>query len=276
MRSIAVLLLPFVAASAHASDGVVEINQTCAVQTGCFAGDTAGFPVTISASGGYRLTSNLVLPNENTSAINVTGSDVSIDLNSFVIQGPVVCSGFPVACTPRSGAGFGIFAAGLTPAGVSVRNGSVRGVGANGLHLGTQAVVTQVRSHSNGSSGITTGYASTVSESSAYDNGDTGIIAGTGSAVSHNVVFNNGTYGIFAYGGSTITDNSVAANRLDGILTEGGCKVTGNTSRQNSRFGLGLNGSAYSGNVVSDNIAGTVDGGVDLGSNSCNGTPSCP
>lgn len=36
---------------ASASDGVLEINQTCAIQTGCFAGDTAGLPVTISASG---------------------------------------------------------------------------------------------------------------------------------------------------------------------------------------------------------------------------------
>jgi len=49
MRSISIpLLVLFLAMPARASDGVLEINQTCAIQTGCFAGDTAGFPVTIS------------------------------------------------------------------------------------------------------------------------------------------------------------------------------------------------------------------------------------
>jgi hypothetical protein len=50
-RSMLILLLLLFATPALAVDGVLEINQTCAVQTGCFSGDTAGFPVTISASG---------------------------------------------------------------------------------------------------------------------------------------------------------------------------------------------------------------------------------
>jgi hypothetical protein len=41
-RSILILLLLLFATPALAVDGVLEINQTCAVQTGCFAGDTAG------------------------------------------------------------------------------------------------------------------------------------------------------------------------------------------------------------------------------------------
>ena len=53
------LLLLALAGPALAVDGVVEINQTCAVQTGCFSGDTAGYPVTITQPGSYRLTSNL-------------------------------------------------------------------------------------------------------------------------------------------------------------------------------------------------------------------------
>ena len=43
MRILAPLLLLTLAIPAFASDGVLEINQTCAVNTGCFAGDTAGF-----------------------------------------------------------------------------------------------------------------------------------------------------------------------------------------------------------------------------------------
>ena len=46
-----------------AGDGVLEINQTCAVETGCFSGDGPGFPVTIDGTAGksYRLTGDLDL-----------------------------------------------------------------------------------------------------------------------------------------------------------------------------------------------------------------------
>jgi hypothetical protein len=44
-----------------ASDGQLEINQACAVNTGCFPGDDPGFPVTITQPGSYRLTGNLDL-----------------------------------------------------------------------------------------------------------------------------------------------------------------------------------------------------------------------
>ena len=39
------------ASVANATDGVLEINQACAVHTGCFALDTPGFPVTINQPG---------------------------------------------------------------------------------------------------------------------------------------------------------------------------------------------------------------------------------
>ncbi len=57
-----VLLLTF-ATPTLAVDGVLEINQTCAVHTGCLSGDTPGFPVTISGAPGisFRLTSSLAV-----------------------------------------------------------------------------------------------------------------------------------------------------------------------------------------------------------------------
>lgn len=50
------LLLTVLALPAYASDGVVELNPVCAVQTGCNdnsgdIGDTPGFPVTIETPG---------------------------------------------------------------------------------------------------------------------------------------------------------------------------------------------------------------------------------
>ncbi len=87
-----VILLSFLSSVAHATDGVVEINQTCAVNTGCLPGDAAGFPVTIGESGSYRLTGDLVVPTAGTTAIDVTTSDVTIDFNGFGVFGPTVCT----------------------------------------------------------------------------------------------------------------------------------------------------------------------------------------
>ena len=55
------LLTLTLALPALAVDGVLEINQACAESTGCFAGDSPGFPVTIQDPGSYRLTGALVL-----------------------------------------------------------------------------------------------------------------------------------------------------------------------------------------------------------------------
>ena len=78
--------------SAFAVDGVVEINQVCAVNTGCFSGDAAGFPVTIESSGSYILTSSLET-SLTSNAIEVTATDVDIDLNGFKLLGPATCTG---------------------------------------------------------------------------------------------------------------------------------------------------------------------------------------
>ena len=51
MPLILTLLIVLLAAPIVASDGVLEINQTCAVNTGCFEGDEAGFPVLMKTSG---------------------------------------------------------------------------------------------------------------------------------------------------------------------------------------------------------------------------------
>ncbi|MBZ0088768.1 MAG: hypothetical protein K8H90_00155, partial [Thermoanaerobaculia bacterium] len=87
---------------AFAVDGVGEINQTCALATGCFAGDTPGFPVAIRSGGSYRLTGDLdlrVVPNAHeATAIDIQtseagGATVTLDLNGFALIGPVVCDG---------------------------------------------------------------------------------------------------------------------------------------------------------------------------------------
>jgi hypothetical protein len=113
---------------AFAVDGVILISQTTALLGNVTPGDTPGFPVTISQPGSYRLSSNLTVPDANTTAIQVTSTNVTIDLNGFSIIGPVVCTGEPVtSCNPSGASGVGIVTSSNTT--VTVTNGTVQGMG---------------------------------------------------------------------------------------------------------------------------------------------------
>src|SRR5271154_6656573 len=86
-RIICSSLLVAIPGSLYAVDGVVLINQSSALQGGVTPGDAPGFPVTISQPGSYRLSSNLVVPDSNTNAIEITAEFVTLDLNGFSIVG---------------------------------------------------------------------------------------------------------------------------------------------------------------------------------------------
>ena len=297
------LLAIGLASPALAVDGVIEINQTCAVNTGCFSGDTAGFPVTIGTTGSYRLTGNLVVSDADTTAIQIVEQNVALDLNGFSIIGPAVCSSFtfgPVtACTP-TGTGEGVRASG---ANTTITNGTVSGMGSNGIAiqgLATDgALVERVHAASNGGHGIRVDRHTRVTGSTATTNGFTGIYCNTGACtLTHNIVARNGQRGIFTGAGSTVTGNTAESNGLegffvlngstisnnvsngntgDGIATGSACVVTGNAVRSNTGFGLDLSfETGFANNSINSNTAGTVTGGVAMGTNICNGNTTCP
>src|SRR5438552_13182415 len=120
----------------YAVDGVVLINQSAALAGNITPGDAPGFPVTISVSGSYRLSGNLTVPDANTTAILITAEDVAIDLNGFSIIGPAVCAGFPfvTSCSP-TGTGRGVDQGISGPSSTTVVNGSIRGMGSDGILL---------------------------------------------------------------------------------------------------------------------------------------------
>src|ERR1700689_5095189 len=93
-----VCALAAISSSLYAVDGVVLINQSNAAAGSITPGDAPGFPITISQSGSYKLSSDLIVPDANTTAIEITAKWVTIDMNGFSIIGPVACSGHPVAC----------------------------------------------------------------------------------------------------------------------------------------------------------------------------------
>lgn len=227
------------AAPSGAVDGVVEINHACATTNGCFPGDASGYPVTITGAAGpsYRLTSDLLVPDENTDGVLVSTSGVGIDLNGFSIV-RVGCVGALLQCTPGQGTGSGIETSSVFNLGLSVKNGSITGMGRNGLFLADQAEVTGVRVRWNRRTGISVGAGSILADNTAFENGFDGLSAGVTSVVSNNTAYENGQRGIFAEAGSSVQQNSTYNNALSGISTGHGSTVAGNTAFNNAGDGI--------------------------------------
>lgn len=176
-QTILTTMLAFI--PAFALDGVVLINQSQALAGNVTAGDTPGFPVTLSQSGSYRLTGDLVVPDANTTAIRITADHVTLDLNGFAIIGPTVCTSSPANCAPIT-QGIGIQADNGPsvdgPRGTKIFNGTVRGMGFTGILItGLGGLTETVVADSNGGGGL--------------------LVAGSGI---ESVATRNGTFGIFA------------------------------------------------------------------------------
>jgi hypothetical protein len=194
MRPVPILLILLaLAGPAVARDGVLEINQTCAAETGCFAGDTPGFPITITAPGSYVLTSDLTVGAE-TDALVLAADDITLDLNGFAIRGPSTC----VAGLCPIGEGDGISRPGgaMAPGNrANVSFGTVSGFTGTCLSLGTDSAVTGVLVRNCGFRGINVTQRSLVTGNRVLLTGLEGIALGDGSAFSNNVVTNTGMGG---------------------------------------------------------------------------------
>jgi len=274
MRSMrALVLLVVVAPPALASDGVLEINQSCAVQTGCFAGDAAGFPVTINGLAGhsYRLTSSLRLDDPaqydaSSTALEIQGDRITVDLGGFQISGP--CSN---ECP--AGSGDGVSAADFNEA-IEIKNGTVVGMGRHGVSAGSSGIVQEIRAIANGEAGIRTGTSTLVLASTSERNGGDGVSVGDGSVVrgctarindgagivatfdakiSESTSLSNIGDGIRTSGGAIVESNSVASNGGHGIVSGAGSLIRGNSARANGTGATGDGIRASSGSAVKDN-----------------------
>jgi hypothetical protein len=269
----------FGAPRAGAIDGVVDLNQARALLGQLSESDTAGFPITISKPGSYRLTSNLVVENAFTDAIAVQANDVTIDLNGFSIVGPTSCSEPPVLCTP-TGIGVGVLSD-LEAENVAVIDGVVRGMGFSAVLLHDRARVERVRATSNGANGIQVDEGSAVVESSAYTNGGDGIRTLRDSEVIGCIASLNGANGIETGDGSRVADSVATANGSAGIDAGNGSTVIGNAVWANGGLGLIVEGSSgYAHNVLTANNGGDSEPqvsafGLQIGGNFC-GEALCP
>jgi hypothetical protein len=234
----------------------IPINQARATAGGITPGDSPGFPVTISASGSYRLTGNLTIASA-IYAIYITADDVTIDLDGFTISGPVTCSGSgsSIVCSPSS-APYGIYV--NDPAArVVVRNGKVRGFssgvivrshsrvehlivasnGAEGVVAGPYSVIDAVQSIGNGSNGINLDRNVEVTGSTAIENRQFGVLCGDGCVIRDNVSKLNGANGINVGNYGVVTGNVVENNDGTGINTGLSTMISFNSSNLNGASG---------------------------------------
>jgi hypothetical protein len=252
LATLAMVALPILAPPALATDGAREIHQAC-VATGCFPGDTAGWPVQIAEPGSYVLTSNLTLPDANTNAIIVNGKNVAIDLNGFAIQGPNVCDYGGGTCPSGGGTGIRQNLAGSGP--VSIRNGTIDGMGETGIALNDAGLIEGLTVRNCGGDAISA---------------DRGVIR-------NNAVHNNNRGIRCAI--CVVRDNVASLNVGSGFVAGIQAHFVDNVAFNNRGWGIDTNGGnpTYVGNRLSGNDLGEIGpGAVELGLNFCDNDTTCP
>lgn len=259
-RAVGVALLALglvVASPTRAADGVIEINQTRALEGGITPLDSPGFPVHLGTPGSYRLTGDLSVADPDLKGIVIVAEGTTLDLNGFQISGPVSCSGSgsTIVCDPETtfAAAHGIMS---TAGSFVIKNGHIRGfrefaiwsiegncrvekltieeMAEGGVRVGDNCVIHDV-------------VATRVGGPDGCCSRGTGIWAGSGSVVSGCVSNSNRSGGINVGSGSTVANNTASTNGYDGILCgttgdDGACTVRGNTVYANERLGISTGG----------------------------------
>lgn len=236
--------------------GQVSITQAKALSGGISgACDAPGFPITICASGSYKLEGDLEVP-ANTDGIDIAVPNVTVDLNGYTISGRVTCAGAGTTlhCSGSTEIGSGIQEVGQFVVGnITVRHGTVRGFGLSGVGL--------------------TGIGNIVDEVNASQNMGSGIFVWYGTVTRSTSSLNLGA-GFVCYAGQ-VKDSSAYGNTFGLQLNR--CSATDNAINYNAQYGISGFHSLISGNELDSNALGDLYNEVGLissGDNSCTGV-SC-
>ncbi|MCR9094563.1 MAG: right-handed parallel beta-helix repeat-containing protein [bacterium] len=269
---LATALLLAATSVAWADPGVLEINATCAINSGCFAGDGPGYPVQITPAApakSFVLTSDLVPSNLDTDGIEVLANDVSIDLGGFAILGGA-CVGTNADCSPPGGgavpAGDGIDAITSPPVvGLAVTNGRIVGMGRRGIDVGQNARISNVEVRWNGSIGLATAGQAAISDVVAFENGSTGVAIGSNSTATRVTSFGNASAGVTGSVGATLDQVTARGNDGSGISVTSHTTVRNSTSTGNGDGGTIDDGiSCGAGSMIVNNaVEGNTGDGID-------------
>jgi hypothetical protein len=241
------------------------ITQAKAVAGGITPGDTAGYPITISQPGAYRLDSNLTVP-AAIYGIYITANNVDIDMNGFTLTG-------------NGGGTYGL----ISSFGESRIHGGVINLFRNsGIYLRNNAwTVEDMQIVRNGNLGIDATGARyiTVRKSLVAANSLTGIFAGQNLKVYDSTVSRNGKDGISCTVACHISDSVINENIGNAIITSSGF-IHGNTIFDNGGYGVfdqsGTRDSGMTNNMLArnnDSGASQTSFTVEVHPNTCVGKP---
>lgn len=214
------------------------IDQSRALVGNVSPGDGAGFPVTLSQPGSYKLTSNLTVP-AGVPAIFISVPGVTLDLNGFSIIGPYSCPnvGF---CAPV-GTANGIEA---TAANVSIRNGIVKQFAGHGIVIAGSGLLQDLVVRDNGGIGINRASGSAPDDGRIVMRGVQALVNGLHGIVTQDTELvdcqasRNGGHG-FLLSDSTLLDSSAMKNRNHGVWATGNTLLRGNQLYQNGAKNYG-------------------------------------
>lgn len=214
-------------------------------------------PITISSPGSYIVTGNL----SGTGGINITSSNVSIDLNFYSLTGSVgnTTAGIKANGSLKSINVFNGTIQNWSESGIDASSANacqfanihVIDNGEDGLSAGTSAIISNITSNGNDFNGLTSGAGSNITLCSAKENGGTGIDASASSTISQCNSSSNNLIGIKIGNGSVISGSTSNGNLSHGISTGTSVKINNCTSYSNMLSGFFL-GSA---NFVDGNVA---------------------
>jgi len=201
---------------------LTEVEPRIAINATNTPGD-ADSRFKITQPGSYYLTGNITGV-AGRHGIEIAASGVTLDLMGFDLSG-----------LPASLDGVSATVSNLTN--ITIRNGSVRAWGDEGVDLGTNSAdssaVIDVRASGNAGNGITIGTGGTITGCSAYNNTGDGILTGFGCTITGCSATNNSANGIVTSSSCTITACSASSNTGSGISTGFGCMITECTASYN-------------------------------------------
>jgi hypothetical protein len=218
-----------VSSTAAADEGGIEINHAAAT-VGIDITDPPGYPVEIQQPGRYRLTGDLSPPG-GVEAIHVMASDVTLDMMGHQI----LSGGGP--------GGAGIFSyLGMSLQNVTIRNGSIRGMGSAGIDLTDARGVTlrNLRLATNAGPGFVVGARAVVEQVVSIENTGCGGEAGEGARISESSFHGNQLCGLRVGAASQLSELVLDDNMMVGLEFEGGGSAHGLQVSRNYYLGVSL------------------------------------
>lgn len=219
------LLSALLSTAAATAQAQTDINHAIAM-AGSLPGDAAGYPVTITEPGHYRLTGNLEVP-LNVNAIVVKAPGVTLDLNGYTVSSSVLCqqnaSTYQVHCNVANVHDDVFGKSGIyveeEALGSVVRNGTISGFRGHGLVVRAYGGrVEHLRVQSNRYSGMwlrVSGAVVRVSDSTAQLNGEHGFDANH-TFLERVTASRNGGSGVYNSAG-IVVDGHMARNGRYGV-----------------------------------------------------------